>query len=170
MLSDKVLEALNEQIAHELYAAYLYLAMMAYFDGRSLEGFAHWMRLQSKEEVGHAMKLVDFILDRGGNVELRELAAPPADFESPLAVMESALRHEEKVTAMINDLYELAAAEKDYASQVLLQWFIDEQVEEEKSAGGVVDQLRLAGDSVSALLVIDERLSRRGAEGDEGAE
>lgn len=168
MLSKKVEEALNDQVAHEFYAAYLYLAMMAYFDGRSLGGFAHWMRLQAQEEVEHAMKLLDFLLDRGGTVELQPLGKPPADFESPLAVMKAALGHEQKVTGMIHDLYGLAVSEKDYPTHVLLQWFIDEQVEEEKSAGEVVDQLELAGDSVSALLVINERLGRRGPE-EEGA-
>ena len=169
MLSKKVEQALNDQVAHEFYAAYLYLAMMAYFDGRSLTGFAQWMRMQAQEEVEHAMKLLEFLLDRGGQVELQALGKPPSEFESPVAVMKAALGHEQKVTGLIHDLYELAVAEKDYPTKVLLQWFIDEQVEEEKSAGEIVDQLELVGDSVSALLVIDERLGRRGPEaGGEG--
>jgi len=169
MLSKKVEKALNDQVAHEFYAAYLYLAMMTYFDGRSLTGFAQWMRMQAQEEVEHAMKLLDFLLDRGGQVELQALGKPPSEFESPIAVMKAALGHEQKVTGLIHDLYELAVAEKDYPTKVLLQWFIDEQVEEEKSAGEIVDQLELVGDSVSALLVIDERLGRRGPDsGGEG--
>ncbi len=167
MLSKKVQDALNNQIQHEFYAAYLYLAMMAFFENRSLPGFAAWMRLQAQEEVTHAMKLVDFILDRGGEVELRRIDEPPSAFDGPLAVMRATLEHERRVTGMINELYELAVTERDYPAQVLLQWFISEQVEEEKSAGDVVDQLELAGDSASALLVLDERLGGRMPEAEE---
>ena len=167
MLSKKVQEALNNQIQHEFYAAYLYLAMMAFFENRSLPGFAGWMRLQAQEEVTHATKLVDFILDRGGEVELRAIDAPPSEFDGPLAVMRATLEHERRVTGMINELYELAVAERDYPAQVVLQWFISEQVEEEKSAGDIVDQLELAGDSGSALLGLDERLGRRMPEAEE---
>ncbi len=128
------------------------------------------MRMQAQEEVEHAMRLLDFLLDRGGKVELKALDKPVSDFESPLAVMEAALAHEQKVTGMINRLYELAKEEQDYPTQVLLQWFITEQVEEEKSAGGVVDQLKLAGDSPGAMLVLDGKLAQRGPEEDEDGE
>jgi ferritin len=167
MLSKSVEKALNDQIAHEFHAAYLYLSMMAYFESESLGGFGHWMRMQAQEEVEHAMRLLDFVLDRGGKVELKALDKPTSDFDSPLAVMEAALSHEQKVTGMINRLYELATDEQDYPTQVLLQWFITEQVEEEKSAGGIVDQLKIAGDSPSALLVLDGKLAERGPEEDE---
>lgn len=161
MVDQEVQDAINEQIRHEFYAAYQYLAMMTYFEGKSLDGFATWMRHQAEEEVSHAMRLVDFLLDRGGNVELHAIDKPKSGFTSPLEVMRAALAHEQKVTAMINDLYELAVTHNDYPAQVLLQWFISEQVEEEKSAGDIVDKLEFAGDSPSAILVLDERLGQR---------
>lgn len=164
MPSDKVQDALNDQITHEFYAAYLYLSMMNHFEAESLPGFAHWMRLQSQEELAHAMKIVDFLNDRGGRVELHGIDKPPAKFDSPLSAMRAALEHERKVTKQIEELYELAQQEKDYPAQILLQWFIAEQVEEEKSASEIVDHLELAGDSGSALLMADERLAGRTAE------
>lgn len=164
-MNPKVGEAINEQIAQEFYAAHLYLSMMAYFEAESLGGFANWMRLQAAEEHGHALKLVDFLIERGGRLEMQAIDKPQGDFDSPLAVMTAALRHEEKVTARINDLYELAVAERDYPAQVMLQWFITEQVEEEASAGAIVDQLVLAGDSGSALLMLDAKLGQRTAAG-----
>ena len=160
-MSPKVEDAINEQIAQEFYASYLYLSMMAYFEAESLGGFAQWMRMQAQEEHGHAMKLVEFLIERGGRLELKAIDKPPADFESPLAVMEAALSHEQKVTARINDLYELAVAERDYPAQVMLQWFITEQVEEEASAGAIVDQLQLAGDSGGAMLMLDAKMGGR---------
>ncbi|MCE2421891.1 MAG: ferritin [Gemmatimonadetes bacterium] len=161
--------ALNEQIRHEFTAAYLYLGMMAWFETRSLPGFGHWMRLQAQEELAHAMKLVDFVLDRGGKVELGDVAAPGIDFESPHAVMKAALEHERRVTGLINRVYALASAKNDYPAQVLMQWFVAEQVEEEKNAGEIADQLAFAGDSASAILVLDGRLAaRQPGEGDGG--
>ena len=160
-MNPKVEDAINEQIAQEFYASYLYLSMMAYFEAESLGGFAQWMRMQAQEEHGHAMKLVEFLIERGGRLELKAIDKPPADFESPLAVMEAALSHEQKVTARINDLYELAVAERDYPAQVMLQWFITEQVEEEASAGAIVDQLQLAGDSGGAMLMLDAKMGGR---------
>lgn len=161
MSSDKVQAALNEQIKHELYAAYLYLSMMNWFEAESLPGFAHWMRLQCREELAHAMKIVDFINDRGGRVELEAIDQPPVDFDSPLAVMRQALEHEREVTRKIDALYELSMDEGDYPAQVMLQWFVTEQVEEEKGAGDIVDQLELAGESGGALLVLDGKLRDR---------
>lgn len=161
MVDKEVQDAINEQIRHEFYAAYQYLAMMTYFEARSLDGFATWMRHQAEEEVAHAMRLVDFLLDRGGDVELHAIEKPKSGFTSPLEVMRAALAHEQKVTAMINRLYELAVAHDDYPAQVLLQWFISEQVEEEKSTGDIVDKLEFAGDSPGAILVLDERLGQR---------
>ncbi len=161
MVSKEVQDAINEQIKHEFFAAYQYLSMMTYFEGASLGGFANWMRLQAQEEVSHAMRLLDFLLDRGGEVDLQAIDKPKTGFNSPLEVMRAALAHEQKVTGMINDLYELAVTHKDYPAQILMQWFITEQVEEEKSAGDIVEQLEFVGDSPGALLVIDERLGQR---------
>jgi len=170
MVSEEIQDGVNAQIGRELYAAYLYLGMMTWFERRSLTGFGYWMRLQAREEVAHAMRLVDFLIDRGGTVELRAIEKPDLDFRTPLDVMKAALAHERKVTASINDLYALAVAGNDYPAQVLMQWFVSEQVEEEKNAGEIVDRLELAGDSASALLVLDGRLGERGPAGQTGAE
>jgi ferritin len=161
MVNEDIQEAINAQIGREFYAAYLYLGMMTYFESRSLPGFGHWMRLQAQEEAAHAMRLVDFLIDRGGSVDLRSIDRPHMDFDSPLDVMKAALAHEQKVTAAINELYALAVKNNDYPAQVLMQWFISEQVEEEKNAGEIVDQLELASGSVSALFVLDGRLRDR---------
>ncbi len=161
MLNHKLQTALNEQIKNELYSAYIYLSMSAYFESVNLPGFANWMRKQSQEEVNHAMKIFDFIHERGGRVELQAIDQPPVSFESPLKVFEMALEHEKKVTAMIHDLYKLAEEEKDYPTQVMLHWFIDEQVEEEKSASDVVEQLKRIGDDGVGLLLLDQKLGDR---------
>ncbi|HUP00027.1 MAG TPA: ferritin [Gemmatimonadota bacterium] len=163
MLSVKIQPALNDQINNEFYAAYLYLSMAGFFQEKNLSGFAHWMRLQREEEIAHGMKIFDFVYDRDGRVELGALEQPQATFDSPLDVMERALEHEREVTAKINELYELAVAEKDYSTQALLQWFILEQVEEEASALQIVEQLRMIGDSRAALLMLDRELGSRTA-------
>jgi ferritin len=152
---------INDQVAKEFYAAYLYLSMAAYCDGKNLPGFAHWMRMQFQEELGHALRLFDFVLERGGQAELQAIDKPPVDFGSPLDVMKAALAHEQKVTASINRLYELADKEKDYPAQLMLQWFITEQVEEERSVGDIIAQLELAGDGGPALLMMDRQLAGR---------
>ncbi len=157
----KVHDALNEQIGNEFYAAYLYLAMVAYFEERHLEGFAHWMRMQNAEEIAHAMKLFDHLADIGGTVVLQAIDQPPTDFSSPLDVMQRSLAHEQHVTKKIHELYALAVEEQDYATQVLLQWFVTEQVEEEKSVGDIVGRLKLVGDSPEALLLMDRELASR---------
>lgn len=161
MLSDKLQKALNEQINNEFHAAYLYLAMAEYFQANNLAGFAHWMRLQREEEIGHGMKIFDFILDRNGRVTLDEITRPKAGFESPLDVFERALEHERMVTGRINDLYELAKKAKDYPAEALMQWFVIEQVEEEASALQIVEQLRMAGDNSAALLMLDRQMAGR---------
>lgn len=161
MLSSKMQQAMNEQIKNELYSAYMYLAMSAHFESLSLPGFAGWTRLQAKEETEHAMKFFDFILDRGGKVELMAIDQPPTSYGAPLEVFKQILEHERKVTAMIHNLYALALDEKDYASQVMLHWFIDEQVEEEKNAQTVVDQLQMADDHKGILINIDHRVGKR---------
>ncbi|MCL4239003.1 MAG: ferritin [Anaerolineae bacterium] len=164
MLSEKMQAALNKQINAELHSAYLYLAMAAYFEHRNLPGFAHWMRLQANEELGHALKFFDFIVERRGRVMLEPVGAVPAEWASSLAVFENALAHEQKVTGLIHGLVNLAVEERDHASDSFLQWFVDEQVEEEASADAVVEQLKLAGDSGVALLILDRELGARQAE------
>jgi ferritin len=161
MFSKKVQDAMNDQIQRELESAYIYLSMAAYFDSSNLPGFANWMRVQFQEEQAHAFKFYDFVYDRGGQVILQAIPQPPAEFQSPLDAFEKVLAHEKKVTGHINDLYALAVAEKDYASQILLQWFVEEQVEEEKSAGDIVDMLGRIGDSYHALVMLDRELSQR---------
>jgi ferritin len=162
MLSPKMQDAFNGQITKEFYASHLYLAMSAYFEALNLKGFAHWMRVQSDEEREHALKLFDFILDRGGSVELGAVEQPPSEFGSPVEIFQASLAHERRVTAWINELYAHAAAENDYASQVFLQWFIDEQVEEEANASEMIDRLHMAGDNKAALLMLDTEMKSRG--------
>lgn len=160
MLSDKLQKALNDQINAELASAYQYLAMAAYFDGVNLEGSARWMRRQSREEVSHAMKIFDFIHDRDGKVSLKAVAQPKAQFASALAVWEAVLKQEQHVTGLINALYRLAGEEKDYATQAMLQWFIEEQVEEEKTARSILEQVRMIGASSSAIYFVDRHLGK----------
>jgi ferritin len=162
MLGEAIQDAMNEQMKNEFYAAYQYLSMAAYCESENLPGFAHWMRTQAREETEHAMKFYDFILDRNGRVVLRAIEEPVVEFGSPLEVFERALEHEQRVTAMINDLYGLAARENDYASQTFLQWFVTEQVEEEKNTGDVVETLKMIGDKSEALFLLDRELARRG--------
>jgi ferritin len=161
MLGKTIQDAMNEQIKNEFYSAYQYLSMAAYCESMNLPGFAHWMRAQSQEETEHAMKFYDYILDRGGRVVLQAMEQPVVEFGSPLEVFERALEHERKVTAMINDLYGLALRENDYASQAFLQWFVTEQVEEEKNAGDVVETLKMIGDKSEALFLLDRELGQR---------
>ena len=161
VLSKAVQDAMNEQVKNELYSAYQYLSMAAYCEAANLPGFARWMRAQSREELQHAMKFYDFVLERNGRVTLQAVDAPLGEFGSPLEVFEKALEHEQKVTAMINGLYGLAAKESDYASQTFLQWFVTEQVEEEKNAGDVVETLKMVGDSKEALFLLDRELGLR---------
>jgi ferritin len=161
VLGKAVEDAMNEQIRNELFSAYQYLSMAAYCESENLPGFAQWMRAQAREETEHAMKFYDFILDRNGRVVLQRIERPLVEFGSPLEVFEKALEHERRVTAMINDLYGLAARENDYASQTFLQWFVTEQVEEEKNAGDVVETLRMIGDKSEALFLLDWELGQR---------
>jgi ferritin len=161
MLSETLQKAINEQIKDEFYASHLYLSMAAYFEANSLPGFAHWMEQQSSEERNHAMRFYAYVNDRGGCVVLKEIGKPPSDFGSPLEVFEKALQHEQKVTASINEIYALAVKEGDYATQVMLNWFVEEQVEEEKSATDVIDMLKRAGDKEHVLLMIDRQLGAR---------
>ncbi len=161
MLSKKLLGEMNEQIKHELYSAYLYLAMAAHSEAHNLPGFAHWMKAQAQEEMGHAMKFFEFIHDRGSGVILQAIDQPPAEFASPTAIFQATLEHEQKVTARINLLYAIASDEKDYASQTFLQWFITEQVEEEKNATQILDTMKMAGEKGTALFMLDRQLGSR---------
>jgi ferritin len=164
MLSTTLQKALNEQIKNELYSAYLYLGMSAHFEAAAYPGFAKWTRMQANEEQEHAMKFFDFILDRGGKVDLLTLEAPPKEFGTPLEVFKMVLEHEKKVTGTIHNLYEIALKEKDYPGQVMLHWFINEQVEEEKNATAIVDQLQMAEDHKGILLNIDHHVGKREAD------
>jgi len=164
MINTTVQEAINEQIKNEVYSAYLYLAMSAHFEAANLPGFAHWMRLQSNEEVDHALKLFDYLNDRGGKVELKAIDKPPTTWESTLVTFKDALEHEQKITALIHNLYATAAKENDYATQVMLMWFIDEQVEEEKSTSLIVEQLKLIEVRGTAILFLDKQLGKRSSE------
>jgi ferritin len=168
-MNKKMLAAINDQIQAELYSAYLYLSMSAYYDSLNLPGFANWMRLQTEEENLHAMKFFDYIIARGGRVELQAIEAPPVDFEDPLTAFKMTYEHEVMVTARIHKLYALAVAENDFPSQSLLTWFVDEQVEEEKSTLEVVEQLEMIGDHKMGLFMVDRELGQRqpSAEGEE---
>ncbi len=161
MLSKKIEDALNNQINAELYSSYLYLAMSAHCSEQNLEGFAHWMAMQAQEEMAHAMKFYGFINERGGRNILKAIEAPPVSWDSPLAVFEAVLEHEQKVTGLINNLVDLAITEKDHATNIFLQWFVTEQVEEEASVNSVLQKLRLMGDNTSSLFMIDQELSAR---------
>lgn len=163
MLSQKVQDALNAQINLELASSYAYLAMSAFFESTALPGMAQWMRAQTEEEQLHAMKLFDHMTDRGGTVVLQPIEQPALKFDTPLSAFEASLAHEQLVTRAINTLYALAQDEQDYPSQVMLQWFITEQVEEEKSAQHAIDQLRMAGKDPSALLMLDQLFGQRAA-------
>ena len=154
-------EALNKHINAELYSSYLYLSMSAYFQSVNLAGFAHWMRVQAREELSHAMKFYDHVLERGGTVALQPVEAPPPRWDSPLAVFEEAYRHEQKVTGLINQLVDDAVQTRDHATNNFLQWFVSEQVEEEASAEAIVQKLRLVGDAPGGLFVLDHELGGR---------
>jgi len=164
MIGQAMQDAMNEQINKELFSSYLYLSMAAYFENKNLAGFAHWMQMQADEERGHAMKFYDFILERGGRVTLGAIDAPAVEWKSNLEAFEEAAAHEANVTASIYALYELALKEKDYPAQVMLQWFIKEQVEEEKNAAEIVANLKLIEDRGTAVLMLDHRLAKRKGE------
>jgi len=161
MISKRIQDAINEQIVHEFFSSYLYLSMSAYFQGMNLPGFAHWMMIQSSEEYSHALKLYNHIIERGGKVELESIAKPKGDYKSPLDVMKKVLEHEQKITGLIHTLYELASKEKDYPGQIMLQWFVTEQVEEEKSANEVIHLLKQIGDAPAGLIMLDRQLGAR---------
>jgi ferritin len=161
MISEKMVKALNDQINAELYSAYLYLAMAADFQSKNLEGFANWMKVQTQEEMVHAMKFFDFIVERIGKVELEAIQKPPVSWPSPLAMFEAAYKHEQLVTDRIHKLVELAQSAKDHATESFLKWFVDEQVEEETSTDRIVQKLKLVKESSGGMLMIDHELGKR---------
>ena len=161
MISKKMQDALNDQVAAEFYSAHLYLAMSAWLESVDLPGFAHWMRIQYQEEVSHGMKMFDYLIERDGRAIIKAFEAPPSDWNSLLEVFETVYGHEQKVTGLINNLVDIALSEKDHASHVSLQWFVNEQVEEEATAKGILQQLKMLGDSKSGLFQIDRELGRR---------
>jgi ferritin len=164
MIKKAMQDAMNDQINKELYSSYLYLSMAAYLEDKNLSGFAHWMRVQETEEREHAMKFYDFIVERGGRVTLKAIDAPKTEWKSTLELAEEVAAHEGMVTASIYALYELALKEKDYPAQIMLQWFINEQVEEEKNAAEIVANLKLIEDRGTAVLMLDHRLAKRGGD------
>jgi ferritin len=161
MISKNMEKALNEQVNAELYSAYLYLSMESYFKAQNLNGFANWMRVQTQEEVAHAMKIYDFINERGGRAILKAIEGPETDWDSALAVFKAAYEHEQKVTGLINNLVDLAIKEKDHATNSFLQWFVNEQVEEEASADGVVQQLKMMEKAPGGMFMLDRELGQR---------
>ncbi|UCC97129.1 MAG: ferritin [Phycisphaerales bacterium] len=161
MISKKMEKALNGQVNAELYSAYLYLSMESYFKSLNLNGFANWMRVQTQEEIMHAMKIYDFIDERGSRITLKAIEGPPTQWDSPRAVFEAAYAHEQKVTGLINGLVDLAIKEKDHATNTFLQWFVNEQVEEEASADAIVQQLKMMEDAPGGLFMLDRELAQR---------
>ena len=161
MIEKKLEQALNEQVNAEMYSAYLYLSMESYFKSLNLNGFATWMRAQTQEEMMHALKIYDFIIERGGRVLLKPIEGPQTKWDSSLAVFEAVSKHEQKVTSLINNLVDLAIEEKDHATNSFLQWFVNEQVEEEASADGIVQQLTMMENAPGGMFMLDRELGQR---------
>jgi ferritin len=171
MIGKVMTDGFNKQINAETFSAYLYWSMAAQFDGMGLEGFASWMKCQAQEEMVHAMKFYTHILDRDGKVVLTGLDDPQVEWSSPQEIFEDAYKHEQKITGMINDLCDLADKEKDRAAMPILQWFVDEQVEEEKSVKDVLDKLEMVKDAKGGIYMLDKEMGQRtfnpSAEGEE---
>ena len=163
MLNPKLLKALNQQINEEYYSSYLYQAMVAYMGDMNLDGCAHWMKMQAEEEHQHALKIFDYVLERGGRIELFAVKSPPLSWDSPLQAFEDALAHEKYMTENISKLADLAQQEKDHATNNLMQWYVTEQVEEEASVDDIVNKLKMVGDSGPGLFMMDRELKNRPA-------
>lgn len=161
MINKRMQDAINEQIKFEIYSANLYLSMSAYIEGKNLKGIAHWLRVQYEEETFHALKLYDYLKNREGQVIIQSIDAPPSEFGTPLETFEKVLEHEQHVTAGINKLYKIAMEENDFAAQIFLQWYVNEQMEEEASAAEVIGKMKLIGDRGVDLLYLDTELSSR---------
>lgn len=162
MLKPTIEAALNRQLNRELYSSYLYLSMSAYYDAANLPGFGTWLRVQAKEELAHAMKFYDYLSEAGGRPVLDAIEAPPRDWDGPKAAFAEVLAHEQAVTRMIGDLMDLAIGEKDHATVAFLQWFVTEQVEEEKNAGDILAQVEGLGETLGHLFWLDHHLGKRG--------
>lgn len=163
MIKESMTKAINKQIAKELFSSNLYLSLAGYFHFINLNGMANWMRSQSSEELTHAYKLFDYLLDRGAKPVIEEIGTPRCEWDSPIAAFEYALEHERKVTESINELAGLAQKENDLATQVLLHWFISEQVEEESTVSELVDRIRMAQDSPGGMFILDNELRQSGS-------
>lgn len=161
MISKQMESAINAQINAEMYSSYLYLSMSAYFQSTNLSGFANWMKVQAQEEMTHAMKFYDYINERGGRVTLQTIEAPPKDWNSPLDVFNATLEHEQKVTSLINTLVDIAMEERDHATNIFLQWFVSEQVEEEDSADEILQKIKLMGDAPGGMFMLDNEMGQR---------
>jgi ferritin len=161
MLNSRIQDAFNEQLNAELFSAYLYLSMSAYFESENLAGMATWMRIQAQEELLHADRFFNFINDRDGRVVLKLIDAPKVEWSSPLEAFQDALEHERKITGLISELVDLSLSEKDHAGNTFLQWFVTEQVEEEASVKTIADKLELVGDNPVALYMLDGELGQR---------
>jgi ferritin len=161
MISKNMAAAINEQIKHEMYSSWLYLSMAAWSDHQNLKGFGNWMRIQSEEERGHAMKFFEYLLSIGEKVQLDALDHPPSDFGTPKKLMEQVLEHERKVTGLIHKLYDQARTDKDYRSEILLQWFVNEQIEEEENAMEILAKIEQVEERMSSILWIDKELKKR---------
>lgn len=161
MISEKMSKALNDQINAELFSSYLYLSMSSWFSEKSLSGFASWMRVQAQEELSHGMKIYDYILERGGTVELVAIDQPESVWQSPVEVLEEVANHEAKVTGLINDLVDVALDERDHAANIFLQWFVSEQVEEEASVGDVLERVKMIDGSSGGMFAMDMELGKR---------
>ena len=161
MINEKMTDVLNKQINNEIYSAYLYMSMSAHSTHIGLKGFANWFMVQYQEEMVHAMKLYDYINSQGGKVRLQSLDQPPSEFDSPLDMFEKTLTHEQFITKCINDLVDLAMAEKDHATNIFLQWFVTEQIEEEGNDNDIISKLKRIGGDGNALFMIDKELATR---------
>lgn len=161
MISEKITSALNEQLKWEMYSANLYLAMSAYFSDVGLPGFANWMRIQYREETDHALKFYDFVLSRGGAAKLSAIDEPPSQWANALGAFKMAAAHEAEVTRRINELVHLAKDEHDFATDIFLQWFVTEQIEEEESVKNIIDRLKLVNGEGQGLLMLDAEAGSR---------
>lgn len=161
MISQKMEDMLNEQMKNEFFSAYFYLAMAAWFTSKNLNGFANWFTVQAQEERDHATMIMDYMLRVGGKPEFRAIQAPETDFESPMDIFEKTLAHERLVTGMINALMGQAVDERDFKTQQFLQWYINEQVEEEENASGLIEKLKISGNSEAGILYMDNEAAAR---------
>lgn len=160
-MDEKMVEALNSQLNAELYSSYMYLSMATYFESEDMSGFSNWMRVQAQEELSHAMKIYDYVIQRGDRVTLTRIESPPTEWKSALDAFEHVYAHEQKVTGLINQLVNLAISLGDHATNNFLQWFVAEQVEEEESSSGVLKKVKMANESLSGLLMLDNELGQR---------